>query len=104
MKLLGAVLIEPICAKCNDVLDHQDPEYCQPCFDTYEIAVKELIAERDRYLEALKTFTSATDKLLAIARSEDCACGNDGCRGTADAWKALESAGRTAFAVMNPEP
>ena len=39
---------EPICEKCNDVLDHQDHEYCQSCFTTLEAATYELIGERDR--------------------------------------------------------
>lgn len=38
---------EPICEKCNDVLDHQDPEYCESCFHAYEVGIYELIAQRN---------------------------------------------------------
>ena len=63
-----------------------------------------LLDQLAAYREALDNFMEAAHNLLAVARSEDCACGNEGCRETAEAWCALEAAGRVAHALINPEP
>ena len=44
--------------------------------------------------------SEAMEKILSIARTEDCACGHEGCRETADAWFELELAQRGAARLV----
>lgn len=61
-----------------------------------------LLDQLSAHRETIENLMEAAHNLLAIARSEDCACGGEGCTETADAWKALELAGRDAHALINP--
>ena len=55
---------EPICEKCNDVLDHQDPEYCESCFHAYEVGIYELIAQRNDLKARVAELEAALKALL----------------------------------------